>query len=60
MSLVITVIDILNGAAYLFEKEPPASRRDWKMKVELEQFRQVVGRECNEEKEARIEKRTGS
>ncbi len=30
------------------------------MKVELEQFRQVVGRECNEEKEARIEKRTGS
>lgn len=48
LSLVITVIDILNGAAYLFEKELPASRRDWKM--ELEQFRQVVGRECNEEK----------
>ena len=56
LSLVITVIDILNGAAYLFEKEPPASRRDWKMEVELEQFRQVIGRERNGEKEARIEK----
>ena len=53
---MITVIDILNGAAYLFEKELPESRRDWKMEVELEQFRQVIGRERNGEKEARIEK----
>lgn len=40
LAFVLTVIDIVDGAAYLFDKEPPASRRNWK--AELEQFRHVL------------------
>ena len=42
LALVITVVDILDGAAYLFEKEPPSDRRNWKAKLELEQFRSIL------------------
>ena len=43
LSLVVTVVDIANGAAYLFEKEPPSDRRNWKVELELEQYRNVLG-----------------
>lgn len=42
MDFLITVVDILDNAAYLFEKEVPSNRRNWKAKVELEQFRTVL------------------
>ena len=42
LALVITVVDIVDGAAYLFEKEPPSKRRNWKAELELEQYRQVL------------------
>ena len=43
LSLVVTVVDIVDGAAYLFEKEPPCDRRNWKAELELEQYRNVLG-----------------
>ena len=43
LSLVVTVVDIVDGAAYLFEKEPPSDRRNWKAELELEQYRNVLG-----------------
>ena len=42
LALVLTVVDIVDGAAYLFEKEPPSKRRNWKAELELEQYRQVL------------------
>ena len=45
LALVITVVDIVNGAAYLFEKEMPLDRKNWKAELELEQFRHVLERE---------------
>ena len=42
LALVITVVDIVDGAAYLFEKEHPTNRRNWKAELELEQYRHVL------------------
>lgn len=42
LALVVTVIDIVDGAAYLFEKEVPAKRKNWKAELELEQYRHIL------------------
>lgn len=42
LALVLTIVDIVDGAAYLFGKEPPSKRRNWKAELELEQFRSVL------------------
>lgn len=47
LALVVTVVDIVNGAAYLFEKEPPQDRKNWKAELELEQYRNVLKMEEN-------------
>lgn len=43
LALVVTVVDIVDGAAYLFKTEPPADRRNWKAELELEQYSHVLG-----------------
>lgn len=43
MALAVTVVDIVNGVAYLFEKETPQNQRDWKEELELEQLRHAIG-----------------
>ncbi len=43
LALAVTVVDIVDGAAYLFEKEPLANRKNWKAELELEQCRQMLG-----------------
>ena len=45
LALVVTLADIVDGAAYLFEKEPPEERRNWKAELELEQYRHVLERD---------------
>jgi len=42
LALVITIVDIANGAAYLFEKESAANERNWKAELELEQYRNIL------------------
>lgn len=32
----------MDGAAYLFEKDLPSDRRNWKAELELEQYRHVL------------------
>lgn len=39
LAFILTVVDIVNGAAYLFDKKPPDKRRNWKAELELEQLR---------------------
>ncbi len=43
LALAVTLVDIIDGAAYLFEKEPPSVRRKWKANLELEQMRRTLG-----------------
>ena len=47
LALAITVAEIANGAAYLFNKSPPDNPRDWKAELELEQYRNVLEQEQN-------------
>lgn len=58
LALAITVVDIVDGAAYLFSKEPPNRRRNWKAEMELEQYRHVL--ELDAEREDAIEKEVQS
>lgn len=39
LALTMAVVDIVNGAAYLFGKEVPDDRKKWKMEQELEEYR---------------------
>ena len=39
LALALTVVDIVEGADYLFGKERPEDRRNWKAELELEQYR---------------------
>ena len=42
LALAITLVEILDGAAYLFEKKPPENRRNYKAELELEQLRHAL------------------
>lgn len=55
LSLAITVVDILDGAAYLFEREPTSKHRNWKAELELEQYRHVLEVEQQKENMERVE-----
>lgn len=45
LAMAITVVDIVNGAAYLFDKIPDTDNQHWKADLELEQFRNVLNLE---------------
>ena len=42
LALVMTIVDIVDGAAYLFDKEKPSGRKNWKAELELEQYRSIL------------------
>ena len=42
LALAVTVVDIVDGAAYLFEKEHPENQRNLKAELELEQYRSIL------------------
>lgn len=42
LALAVTVVDIVNGAAYLFEKEITPHQQNWKAELELEQYRSIL------------------
>lgn len=50
-AMVITVVDIVNGAAYLFDKKPDTDNQHWKADLELEQFRKALNLEEPEDNE---------
>lgn len=47
LAFMVTIVDILDGAAYLFEAEQPVGRRNWKAELELEQLRDALERGQN-------------
>ncbi len=50
LALVLTAVDIADGAAYLFGKERPAERRNWKAELELEQYRRILEMDGSQDK----------
>lgn len=42
LAMAITVVDIVNGAAYMFDKSPDADNQHWKADLELEQLREAL------------------
>lgn len=42
LAFAITMVDILNGAAYLFDKKSDLDSRHWKEALELEEYRHVL------------------
>lgn len=47
---MLTAVDIADGAAYLFGKERPAERRNWKAELELEQYRRILEMDGSQDK----------
>ena len=50
LALAITLVEILDGAAYLFEKKPPENRRNYKAEMELDELRAVLEISDNQQK----------
>ena len=42
LALVITIVDIVDGVAYLFDKKKESGQKNWKDEVEIEQYRQLL------------------
>ena len=45
LAVAVTVVDILDGAAYLFNKSPPEERKEWKIESEQERFKEALKNE---------------
>ena len=50
LALAITLVEILDGAAYLFDKTPPENRRNYKAELEMEELRAVLEISDNQQK----------
>ena len=42
LALCITIVEILDGAAYLFDREPQRKYNTWKQELEIEQFKRLL------------------
>ena len=45
LAFMITMVDILNGAAYLFDKKPDSDNRHWKEQQEIQQYCEAIREE---------------
>ena len=45
LAFVITMVDILNGAAYLFDKNPEIDDRYWKKQQKIQEYKAVLKEE---------------
>ncbi len=42
LAFVITMVDILNGAAYLSDKKPDSDNRHWKEQQEIQEYCEAI------------------
>ena len=42
LAMAITAVDIVNGAAYLFDKLPDTDNQHWKADLKIEQFQEML------------------
>lgn len=45
LAFMITMVDILNGAAYLFDKKPDSDNRHWKEQKEIQEYCEAISKE---------------
>ena len=45
LALTVTMIDIIDGAAYLFNKSPPERNINWKLELERKDLREALKNE---------------
>ena len=45
LAFIITMVDILNGAAYLFEQVPRTDNRYWKEQQEIQEYSEALKKE---------------
>lgn len=45
LALTVTMIEIIDGAAYLFNKSPPERKINWKLELEREDLREAIKNE---------------
>lgn len=45
LAFMITMVDILNGAAYLFDKKPDSDNRHWKEQQEIQEYCEAIREE---------------
>ena len=41
------MVDILDGAAYLFDKKPDSDNRHWKEQQEIQEYCEALGKDIN-------------
>ena len=44
---MIAMVDILNGAAYLFDKKPDSDNRHWKEQQEIQEYCEILRKEID-------------
>ena len=49
LAMAITAVDIVNGAAYLFDKRPDTDNQHWKADLEIEQFQEMLEQDRQED-----------
>lgn len=47
LAFMITMVDILNGAAYLFDKKPDSDNRHWKEQQEIQEYCEALGKDIS-------------
>lgn len=47
LAFMITMVDILNGAAYLFDKKPNSNNRHWKEQKEIQEYCKAIGKDVS-------------
>ena len=51
LAFMITMVDILNEAAYLFDKKPDSDNRHWKEQQEIQKYHEAIRKEVKVKKE---------
>ena len=47
LAFEVTMVDILDGAAYLFDKKPDSDNRHWKEQQEIQEYCEALGKDIN-------------
>ena len=47
LAFAVTMVDILDGAAYLFDKKPDSDNRHWKEQQEIQEYCEALGKDIN-------------
>ena len=47
LAFAVTMVDIMDGVAYLFDKKPESDNRHWKEQQEIQEYCEALGKDIN-------------